>query len=169
MCVNKIMQSLRLGVALQLTANIGKIQSNVVNIDVAGTIRNLGALQLNAACNIKITVDKDIAAAADSQVALGFNLALFIVTVQQVGATAHVRAISQGVFHGADGDVTGFGLFSMQLISMCHALRGHCLGFIRNIVLIRYFGIKIAIVNTRNNNIGVFSIFAHGNQLAVDS
>ena len=130
MRINKSMQSLRLVITLQLTANIGKIQSNVVNIDVAGTIRNLGALQLNAACNIKITVDKDIAAAADSQVALGFNLALFIVTVQQVGATAHVRAISQGVFHGADGDVTGFGSCSLQPISMLHALRGHCLIFV---------------------------------------
>ena len=130
MCVNKIMQSRRLVITLQLTANIGKIQGNVVNIEVAGTIRNLGALQLNAACNIKITVDKDIAATADSQVALGFNLALFIVTVQQVGATAHVRAISQGVFHGADGDVTGFGSCSLQPISMLHALRGHCLIFV---------------------------------------
>ena len=130
MCVNKIMQSLHLVISLQLTADIGKVQSNIVDINIAGTIRNLGALQLNAACNIKITVDKDIAATADSQVALGFNLALFIVTVQQVGATAHVRAISQGVFHGADGDVTGFGSCSLQPISMLHALRGHCLIFV---------------------------------------
>ena len=81
MRINKIMQGLRLVITLQLTANIGKIQSNVVNIDVAGTIRNLCALQLNAACNIKITVDKDVAAAADIQVALGYNLAFFIVAV----------------------------------------------------------------------------------------
>ena len=130
MCVNKFMQSLHLVITLQLTANIGKIQSNVVNIDAAGIIRNLGALQLNAACDIKVAVNQNIAAAADSQAALGLNLALFIVAVQQVGFTAHVRAISQGIFHGADGDVTGFGSCSLQPISMRHALRGHCLIFV---------------------------------------
>ena len=127
MCVNKSMQSLHLVITLQLTANIGKIQSNVVNIDAAGIIRNLGALQVNAACDIKVAVNQNIAAAADSQAALGLNLALFIVTVQQVGFTAHVRAISQGIFHGADGDIACFGSFSLQSISMLHALRGHCL------------------------------------------
>ena len=163
------MQSLRLVITLQLTANIGKIQSNVVNIDVAGTIRNLGALQLNAACNIKITVDKDIAAAADSQVALGYNLAFFIVTIQQVGFTAHVRAISKGIFHGADGDIACFGSCSLQSISMCHALRGHCLSFVFHIILIRCLGINIAVVNTRNNNLCAFFLVTQGNQLTIDS
>ena len=52
---------------------------------------------------------------------------------------------------------------------MIDALRGHCLVFIRNLVFIRFLGLTIAIVNTRNNNIGAFSLFAHGNQLAIDS
>ena len=130
MCANKIMHSLHLFISLQLATDIGKVQRNIVDIDIAGAIRNLSTAQINAACDFKVTVNQNIAAAADSQVALGLNLALFIVTVQQVGATAHVRAISQGVFHDADGDVTGFGSCSLQLISMRHALRGHCLIFV---------------------------------------
>ena len=169
MRINKSMQSLRLVITLQLTANIGKIQSNVVNIDVAGTIRNLCALQVNAACDIKVAIDQNIAAAADSQVAFGLNLAFFIVAVQQVGTAAHVRAISQGIFHSADGDIAGFGSISFQIISMSHALRGHCLIFIFNLVLIQCQGITIAIVNTGNNNLGAFSLLAHGNQLTIDS
>ena len=130
MCANKIMHSLHLFISLQLATDIGKVQRNIVDIDIAGAIRNLSTAQINAACNIKITVDKDIAAAADSQVALGYNLAFFIVTIKQVGFTAHVRAIIQGIIHGADGDVTGFGSCSLQPISMIHALRGHCLIFV---------------------------------------
>ena len=130
MRINKSMQRLHLVISLQLTTDIGKVQRNIVDIDIAGAIRNLSTTQVNAACDFKVAVDQNIAAAADSQVALGFNLALFIVTVQQVGATAHVRAISQGVFHGAYGDVTGFGSCSLQPISMLHALRGHCLIFV---------------------------------------
>ena len=122
MRIDKGMQRLYLFISLQLAADIGKIQSNIA----AGAITS----QVNAACDIKVAVDQNIATAAYSQVALGLNLALFIVTVQQVGATAHVRAISQGVFHDADGDVTGFGSCSLQLISMRHALRGHCLIFV---------------------------------------
>ena len=122
MCANKIMHSLHLFISLQLATDIGKIQSNIA----AGAI----TAQINAACNFKVAVDQNIAAAADSQVALGLNLALFIVTVQQVGTAVHVRAISQCFFHGADGDVTGFGSCSMQPISMLHALRGHCLIFV---------------------------------------
>ena len=116
------MQSLHLVISLQLTADIGKVQSNIA----AGAI----TAQVNAACDFKVTVNQNIATAADSQVALSLNLALFIVTIQQVGATAHVRAISQGIFHGADGDVTGFGSCSLQPISMIDALRGHCLSFV---------------------------------------
>ena len=130
MRINKSMQRLYLVISLQLTTDIGKVQRNIVDIDIAGAIRNLSTTQVNAACDFKVAVDQNIAAAADSQVAIGFNLALFIVTVQQVGATAHVRAIIQGIFHGADGDVTGFGSFRLQLISMRHALRGHCLSFV---------------------------------------
>ncbi len=130
MRINKSMQRLYLVISLQLTTDIGKVQRNIVDIDIAGAIRNLSTTQVNAACDFKVAVDQNIAAAADSQVAIGFNLALFIVTVQQVGATAHVRAIIQGIFHGADGDVTGFGSFSLQPISMRHALRGHCLSFV---------------------------------------
>ena len=161
MRINKIMQRLYLFISLQLATDIGNVQSNIA----AGAITT----QVNAACDFKVTVNQNIAAAADSQVALGLNLALFIVTVQQVGATAHMRAISQCSFHGADGDVTGFGSCSLQLISMIDALRGHCLVFIRNLVSIRCLGLTIAIVNTRNSNIGFFSLFAHGNQLAIDS
>ena len=124
------MQSLHLVITLQLTANIGKIQSNVVNIDAAGTIRSLSTTQVNSACDIKVIVNQNIATAADSQVALGLNLALFIVTIQQVGAAVHVRTISQCFFHGADGDVTGCGSCSLQPISMRHALRGHRLSFV---------------------------------------
>ena len=130
MCANKIMHSLHLFISLQLTADIGKVQSNIVDIDIAGAIRSLSTAQINAACDFKVAVNQNIATAADSQVALSLNLALFIVTIKQVGATAHVRAISQCFFHGADGDVTGFGSFSLQPISMRHALRGHCLIFV---------------------------------------
>ena len=163
MRIDKGMQRLYLFISLQLAADIGKIQSNIA----AGAITS----QVNAACDFKITVNKNIAAAADSQFALSLNLALFIVTIQQVGTAVHVRAISQCSFHGADGDVTGCGCgsCSLQLISMIDALRGHCLVFMRNLVFIRCLGLTIAIVNTRNNNIGAFSLFAHGNQLAIDS
>ena len=116
------MYRLYLFIFLQLATDIGKVQSNIA----AGAITS----QVNATCDIKVAVNQNIAAAADSQVALGLNLALFIVTIQQVGATAHVRAISQGIFHGADGDVTGFGSCSLQPISMIDALRGHCLSFV---------------------------------------
>ena len=127
MRINKSMQRLYLFISLQLATDIGKVQSNIA----AGAI----TYQVNSACDFrvsdfKVTVNQNIAAAADSQVTLSLNLALFIVTVQQVGATAHVRAISQGVFHGADGDVTGFGSCSLQPISMIDALRGHCLSFV---------------------------------------
>ena len=98
------MQSLHLVLTLQIATDIGKIQGNIAARAIT---------QINAACNIKVTVDKDIAAAADSQVALGFNLAFFIVAVQQVGVTAHVRAISQCSFHSADGDIACFGSCSM--------------------------------------------------------
>ena len=161
MRINKSMQRPYLFISLQLATDIGKVQSNIA----AGAITTQG----NATCDIKVAVDQNIATAADSQVALGFNLALFIVTIQQVGATAHVRAISQCSFHGADGDVTGFGSCSLQPISMIDALRGHCLVFILNLVFIRFLGLTIAIVNTRNNNRGAFSLFAHCNQLAIDS
>ena len=132
MCVNKIMQSLHLVISLQLTADIGKVQSNIVDINIAGAIRNLSTAQVNATCDIKVAVDQNIATAAGSQVALSLNLALFIVTIQQVGTAVHVRAISQCSFHGADGDVTscGCGRCSLQLISMIDALRGHCLSFV---------------------------------------
>ena len=122
MCANKIMHSLHLFIFLQLAADIGKVQGNIA-------VRAITA-QVNAACDFKITVNQNIAAAADSQVALGLNLALFIVTIQQVGTAVHVRAISQCFFHGADGNVTGFGSCSLQPISMRHALRGHCLSFV---------------------------------------
>ena len=163
MRINKSMQRRYLFISLQLATDIGKVQSNIA----AGAI----TYQVNSACDIKVTVNQNIATAADSQVALGLNLALFIVTIQQVGAAVHVRTISQCFFHGADGDVTGCGCgrCSLQLISMIDALRGHCLVFIRNLVFIRFLGITIAIVNTRNNNIGAFFLFAHGNQLAIDS
>ena len=107
MRINKSMYRLYLFISLQLATDIGKVQSNIA----AGAITT----QVNAACDFKITVNQNIATAADSQVALGLNLALFIVTVQQVGATAHVRAISQCFFHGADGDVTGCGCGSCSL------------------------------------------------------
>ena len=122
MRINKSMYRLYLFISLQLATDIGKVQSNIA----AGAITT----QVNAACDFKITVNQNIATAADSQVALGLNLTLFIVTIQQVGTAVHVRAISQGIFHGADGDVTGFGSCSLQLISMRHALRGHCLSFV---------------------------------------
>ena len=122
MRINKSMYRLYLFISLQLAANIGKVQSNIA----AGAITS----QVNAACDIKVAIYQNIAAAADSQVALGLNLALFIIAIKQVGATVHVRAISQGVFHGADGDVTGFGSCSLQAISMIDALRGHCLSFV---------------------------------------
>ena len=99
------MHSLHLFIFLQLAADIGKVQGNIA-------VRAITA-QVNAACDFKITVNQNIATAADSQVSLGFNLALFIVTIKQVGATAHVRAISQGIFHGADGDIACFGSCSM--------------------------------------------------------
>ena len=162
------MQRLHLVVASQLATDIGKIQGNIVDIDTAWIIRDFCSTQVNAACNIKVAVDQNIAAAADSQVALGLKLALFIVTIQQVGTTAHIRAIS--FFHCTDSDIAGFGSCSLQLISMSHALRGHCLIFICNLFLIRCQGIKIAIVNTENNNtIGSFSLLAQGNQLTIDS
>ena len=107
MRINKSMYRLYLFISLQLATDIGKVQSNIA----AGAI----TAQINAACDFKVTVNQNIATAADSQVALGLNLALFIVTVQQVGATAHVRAISQCFFHGADGDVTGCGCSSCSL------------------------------------------------------
>ena len=122
MCANKIMHSLHLFIFLQLAADIGKVQGNIA-------VRAITA-QVNAACDFKITVNQNIAAAADSQVALGLNLALFIVTIQQVGTAVYVRAISQCFFHGADGDVTGFGSCSLQPISMRHALRSHRLSFV---------------------------------------
>ena len=130
MRVDKSMQRLYLVISLQLAANIRKIQCNIVDIDLARAIRDFCTAQVNAACNIKVTIYQDIAAAADSQVALGLNLALFIVAVQQVGAAAHIRAISQGIFHSADGDIACFASCSLQLISMRHALREHCLSFV---------------------------------------
>ena len=122
MRINKSMQRLYLFIPLQLAANIGKIQSNIA----AGAITT----QVNAACDIKVTVNQNIATAADSQFALGLNLALFIVAIKQVGTTAHIRAISQGIFHSADGDIACCGSRSLQPISMRHALREHCLSFI---------------------------------------
>ena len=122
MRIDKGMQRLYLFIFLQLAADIGKIQSNIA----AGAITS----QVNAACDIKVAVDQNIAAAADSQVAFGLNLAFFIVAVQQVGAAAHVRAISQGIFHSADSDIACFASCSLQLISMRHALREHCLSFV---------------------------------------
>ena len=113
MRINKFMQRLHLIITRQLATDIGKVQGNIVYINSARFVRYISTAQVNAACDIKVAVDKDIAAAADSQVALGLNLALFIVTIQQVGATAHVRAISQGIFHGADGDIACFGSCSM--------------------------------------------------------
>ena len=130
MRINKFMQRLHLGVALQLATDIGKVQCDIVDIDLAGAIRDFGTTQVNAACDIKVAIYQNIAAAADSQVTLGLNLALFIVAVQQVSATAHIRTISQGIFHGADGDIAGFGSCRLQPISMIDALRGHCLSFI---------------------------------------
>ena len=124
------MQRLHLVVASQLATDIGKVQGNIVDIDLAGAIRDFGTTQVNAACDIKVAVDQNIAAAADSQVALGLNLALFIVAIQQVGTTAHIRAISQCFFHGTDSDIACFASCSRQLISMRHALREHCLSFV---------------------------------------
>ena len=161
MRIDKGMQRLYLFIFLQLAADIGKIQSNIA----AGAITS----QVNAACDIKVAVDQNIAAAADSQVAFGLNLAFFIVAVQQVGTAAHVRAISQGIFHSVDSDIAGFGSISFQIISMSHALRGHCLIFIFNIFLVQSNGITIAIVNTGNNNMGAFFLIPHGNQLTIDS
>ena len=122
MRINKSMYRLYLFISLQLATDIGKVQSNIA----AGAI----ASQVNAACDIKVAIYQNIATAADSQVALSLNLALFIVAVQQVSATAHIRTISQGIFHGADGDIAGFGSCRLQPISMIDALRGHCLSFI---------------------------------------
>ena len=161
MRINKSMYRLYLFISLQLAANIGKVQSNIA----AGAITS----QVNAACDIKVAIYQNIAAAADSQVALSNNLALFVVAVQQVGATAHVRAILQGIFHGADGDIASFGSLSFQLISMGKSLRNHCLIFVRHIILVQSQGITVAIVNTGNNNVGAFFLIAQGNQLTINS
>ena len=169
MGINKFMQRLHLVVALQLAADIGKVQRNIVDIDIAGAIRDFSTAQVNAACDIKVAVHQNIAAAADSQVALSNNLALFVVAVQQVGATAHVRAILQGIFHGADGDIASFGSLSFQLISMGKSLRNHCLIFVLHITLVQSHGITVAIVNTGNNNVGAFFLIAQGNQLTINS
>ena len=169
MRINKSMQRLYLVISLQLAANIRKIQCNIVDIDSAATIRDFCSTQVNSACDIKVAIDQNIAAAVDSQVALGLNLTFFVVTVQQVGTAAHVRAILQGIFHGVDSDIAGFGSISFQIISMSHALRGHCLIFIFNIFLVQSNGITIAIVNTGNNNMSAFFLIPHGNQLTIDS
>ena len=124
------MQRFHLIITRQLATDIGKVQGNIVYINGARFVRYISTAQVNAACDIKVAVNQNIAAAADSQVALGLNLALFIVTIQQVGTAVHVRAISQCFFHGADGNVTGFGSCSLQPISMRHALRGHRLSFV---------------------------------------
>ena len=169
MRINKIMQRLYLVVALQLAADIRKIQRNIVDIDIAGAIWDFSTAQFNAACDIKVAVHQNIAAAANSQVALSNNLALFIVAVKQVGATAHVCAIIQSIFHSADSDIASFGSFSLQLISMGKSLRNHCLIFVSHVLLVQSQGITVAIVNTGNNNVGAFFLIAQGNQLTINS
>ena len=57
MRINKSMQRLYLFISLQLAADIGKVQSNIVDIDIAGAIRNLSTAQINAACDIKVAVN----------------------------------------------------------------------------------------------------------------
>ena len=130
MRINKSMQRLYLFISLQIATDIGKVQCNIVDIDTAWIIRDFCSTQVNSACDIKVAVDQNIAATADSQVALGLNLTLFIVAVQQVSAAAHIRAIIQGIFHGADGNIACFASCSLQFISMRHALREHCLSFV---------------------------------------
>ena len=65
MRINKSMQRLYLFISLQITTDIGKIQCDIVDIDLAGAIRDFCTTQVNAACDIKVTVDQNIAAAAD--------------------------------------------------------------------------------------------------------
>ena len=57
MRINKSMQRLHLVISFQLTADIGKVQRNIVDIDIAGAIRNLSTAQINAACDIKVAVN----------------------------------------------------------------------------------------------------------------
>ena len=51
------MQRLYLVISLQLTTDIGKVQRNIVDIDIAGAIRNLSTAQVNATCDIKVAVN----------------------------------------------------------------------------------------------------------------